>query len=250
MKKTILTLVLACGIIETSFAQNKFSVTQLSNAKNMYEGNQTGFVGIGNANPQSNLQVSNYKDQANNDPYAILEVSSTQYNYNTGFPPAGTGIGARPNNSFIISHLDVQMDGPPSGEGHAGEITDNTAFVVKSSGNVGINTYTPQTTLDIQGNVRIGNVATPAGYSLYVEQGVTAEKFKYALNNTSDWSDYVFAKDYKLATLSDVDAFIKENHHLPDVPSAEEVVCSGVDMAKMDATLLRKVGNSHFMSSS
>ena len=35
--------------------------------------------------------------------------------------------------------------------------------------------------------------------------------------------------------------YIKENKHLPGVPSAEEVVTSGIDMAKMDALLLQKI---------
>ena len=35
--------------------------------------------------------------------------------------------------------------------------------------------------------------------------------------------------------------YIKENKHLPGVPSAEEVVNSGIDLAKMDALLLQKI---------
>jgi len=78
-------------------------------------------------------------------------------------------------------------------------------------------------------------------YGLYVEKGILTEKVKVAIKNTSDWSDYVFAPEYKLRKLSEVESFIKAHGHLPGVPSAEQVVNEGVDMAKMDATLLQKI---------
>jgi len=59
--------------------------------------------------------------------------------------------------------------------------------------------------------------------------------------NTPYWADYVFAKDYKLRPLKDVEAFINANSHLPEVPSTAEVAKEGIDVMKMDATLLKKV---------
>jgi hypothetical protein len=53
--------------------------------------------------------------------------------------------------------------------------------------------------------------------------------------------DYVFAHDYALRPLSEVQAFIDENSHLPDVPSAAEIAAKGVDMTAMQMTLLKKV---------
>ena len=38
-----------------------------------------------------------------------------------------------------------------------------------------------------------------------------------------------------------MEAFIKENKHLPDIPSAETVVEEGIDVAAMDAKLLQKI---------
>ncbi|WP_246169076.1 bZIP transcription factor [Rudanella paleaurantiibacter] len=78
-------------------------------------------------------------------------------------------------------------------------------------------------------------------YGLYVEKGILTEKVKVAVKNSADWSDYVFAPAYRLRKLSEVESFIKAHGHLPDVPSAAEVVREGVDMAKMDATLLQKI---------
>ncbi|GAB3750540.1 hypothetical protein GCM10028817_11980 [Spirosoma pomorum] len=82
---------------------------------------------------------------------------------------------------------------------------------------------------------------TPAGYRLYVQDGILTEKVKVAVKNTSDWSDYVFAKDYPLAPLAEVEQHIQQKGHLPGVPSASEVVEKGIDVAKMDAKLLQKI---------
>lgn len=91
------------------------------------------------------------------------------------------------------------------------------------------------------GQVTIGDVNTPAGYSLYVDRGILTEKVKVAIKTTGEWSDFVFDKKYKLKPLEEVENYIKSYKHLPEVPSAEDVVCEGVDMAKMDAILLQKI---------
>ena len=115
-------------------------------------------------------------------------------------------------------------------------------MVIKHSGNVGIGIETPVTRLDVQGGaVRIGNTCTPVGYNLYVEKGILAEKVKVAVNCSSAWADYVFANDYKLQPLSEVEKFIKENKHLPNVPSAETMVTEGLDLGKMQAKQMEKI---------
>jgi len=58
---------------------------------------------------------------------------------------------------------------------------------------------------------------------------------------TDVWSDYVFNPEYKLKSLSEIDSYIKENRHLPDVPTANEVIEHGIDVAQMNAILLKKV---------
>ena len=55
------------------------------------------------------------------------------------------------------------------------------------------------------------------------------------------WPDYVFNKEYNLMPLNKVEAFITENQHLPNVPSAAEVEANGVNVGEMNATLLKKV---------
>lgn len=64
-------------------------------------------------------------------------------------------------------------------------------------------------------------------------------KIKYA--NENQWSDRVFEKNYSLMPLKDVAKFIAKNNHLPNVPSATEVVKNGVVMDEMVSKLLEKV---------
>jgi len=95
----------------------------------------------------------------------------------------------------------------------------------------------------INGAMQIGavDVNRPAGYQLYVKDGILSEKVKVATVNSADWADYVFAEDYDLNSIEEVEQFVKTNQHLPNVPSAKQVEKNGVDMVEMDATLLRQV---------
>jgi hypothetical protein len=43
---------------------------------------------------------------------------------------------------------------------------------------------------------------------------------KDVLVTTANWPDFVFENDYNLTPLSDVEQYIKQNNHLPDIPSA------------------------------
>lgn len=55
------------------------------------------------------------------------------------------------------------------------------------------------------------------------------------------WSDFVFAPDYKLRGLDDLERYYLQNKHLPDVPSENDVKQNGINTAEMDAILLQKI---------
>jgi hypothetical protein len=55
------------------------------------------------------------------------------------------------------------------------------------------------------------------------------------------WGDYVFDKDYKLKPLNEVENYISENKHLPDIPSAKEVETEGLSIADMRAKQMVKI---------
>ena len=56
-----------------------------------------------------------------------------------------------------------------------------------------------------------------------------------------NWPDYVFEEDYTLRPLSEVEAFIAANNHLPDVPSQTEIETNGAELGEMNRILLQKI---------
>jgi hypothetical protein len=98
-----------------------------------------------------------------------------------------------------------------------------------------------QMRIDTNGKVVMGNVSTPVGYKLYVAEGILTEKVKVALASSFAWADYVFADNYNLKPLSEVETFIKANKHLPNIPSADELVKDGLDLGKMQSLQMEKI---------
>lgn len=96
------------------------------------------------------------------------------------------------------------------------------------------------------GGAGAGGLGLPASftggpYRLYVQDGIMTEKLKVALRNSADWADYVFAPDYKLTPLDEVEKYIKINKHLPNVPSADQMAANGIDLASTSAKLMEKI---------
>ena len=56
-----------------------------------------------------------------------------------------------------------------------------------------------------------------------------------------NFPDYVFDDKYELLSLSDLEKFIEKNHHLPNMPSAEEVKENGMDLDEVTRLLVEKV---------
>ncbi|MCW3789219.1 hypothetical protein [Plebeiibacterium sediminum] len=54
-------------------------------------------------------------------------------------------------------------------------------------------------------------------------------------------ADFVFADNYQLKSLTDVEAYIKEHKHLPEIPSAKDMGASGVNLSEMNKLLLQKI---------
>jgi hypothetical protein len=58
---------------------------------------------------------------------------------------------------------------------------------------------------------------------------------------TSNWADKVFDKSYKLRPLTEVQSYIDQYKHLPEIPSECEVIQNGINIADMNKLLLQKV---------
>ena len=59
--------------------------------------------------------------------------------------------------------------------------------------------------------------------------------------NVTTFPDYVFANDYKLMPLEEVDEYIKKYKHLPNVPTETEVVKEGMNVGQINTLLVEKV---------
>ena len=89
------------------------------------------------------------------------------------------------------------------------------------SGNVGIGTTSPDAKLTVKGNIHTNEVKVDL-------LGAVAP-------------DYVFYKDYNLKTLQDVEDYIAQEGHLPNIPSAKTMETQGIKLKEMNLKLLEKI---------
>ncbi|MDN5213023.1 hypothetical protein QQ020_13230 [Fulvivirgaceae bacterium BMA12] len=87
-------------------------------------------------------------------------------------------------------------------------------------------------------NGRLGIGTTTPDAKLAVNGRIHAKEVKVDLNG---WPDFVFESSYKLMTLEDVENYLAEHKHLPEIPSEAEVMENGINLGDMDAKLLQKI---------
>ena len=93
--------------------------------------------------------------------------------------------------------------------------------------------------IDSAGNITMGSYKVAAGYRLSVNGKIMAEEVRVQLD--ADWPDYVFQNDYRLRPLNELESFIRDNRHLPNIPSATEVAKQGISLGDMQKRLMEKV---------
>ena len=90
--------------------------------------------------------------------------------------------------------------------------------ILKNNGYIGIGTTTPNYLLDVKGTIRADEIIVNSGSA-----------------------DFVFAEDYNLRSLSEVQQFIQEHKHLPEIQSAEQMEKNGVSVNELQIQLLQKI---------
>lgn len=119
----------------------------------------------------------------------------------------------------LYSGLLPNGGGTVRAEARAGRFNIEDQFMVAYNGNVGVGTAVPNSKLSVNGDIR-------------------AKEIKVEVSN---WPDYVFHKDYKLRPLSELENYINENGHLPEIPKAIELEVGGVSLGEMNKSLLKKI---------
>lgn len=177
-----------------------------------------GNVGIGNINPDYKLVVQQ-SGVVSNDNTLLLRLSgrnplmsfTNENNVAVGYLKSWTFAPYAPftNGMLIGSH-----------PGYPIFFSTNygATMTIANNNNVGIGTTTPAHKLSVNGTIQAKEVRVETG-----------------------WADYVFGDDYKLMPIDDVAAYIKQNNHLPNIPSAQEIQENGLAVGAMQTKLMEKI---------
>jgi len=133
-------------------------------------------------------------------------------------------IGRQPNGNFAIAFWGLS--------GMTGTTGGHIPFQISPAG-----------VAKFGSSLTVGGTLTANGKVLASAAEITDLRVAGTLRTspTEPWADYVFEPGYKAMALKDVETFAKANGHLPEVPSAAEVQKDGIDLAKMNAILLKKI---------
>ena len=88
------------------------------------------------------------------------------------------------------------------------------------------------------GNIAIGSTFG-AGYKLSVSGKIICTEVR--VNLIENWPDYVFKDGYPLMPLGRLEEYIRVNGHLPNVPAADEIEDSGMDIGEMQRLMMEKI---------
>ncbi len=190
-----------------------------SDGENIYYENK---VGIGIDAPERNLEVA-------------------------GSIAVGSGTAATHESEFIEikalkSTWNLALENKTNGGFFIGQSGNKDYLFIGDNKNIGIGTFTPSARLDVNGTLKAARFELANNnFEVHSTGYVYARELIIQASGDFEFPDYVFAPDYKLRPLADVEQFIKLNSHLPEVPSAADVEANGIKTGEMNAVLLKKI---------
>jgi hypothetical protein len=89
------------------------------------------------------------------------------------------------------------------------------------------------------GTLRIGTTQKATGYLVNVGGKVIAEEVRVQL--LASWPDYVFDKEYSLKPVGELETYIHDNKHLPNIPSSAEIEKNGQLLGDIQRRMMEKI---------
>ena len=89
------------------------------------------------------------------------------------------------------------------------------------------------------GQVAISTTRFATGYSLTIAGKMICEEAR--VQPQANWPDYVFADDYKLKPIEEVEQEILKHKHLPGIPSQKEISENGIALGEMQTKQMEKI---------
>jgi hypothetical protein len=192
-----------------------------------------GKAGFNVYNPRATLDVRNM-NAGHNLPAAIFGVNE----YSTASGPVG-------NKQYKTRHVQIVPKCNENGFNQITKVDDLGIFFTNGKGIDGANQTLANGGSGLviapwaaSNNAAIGGIRIDADGNVDIHGNTRATKVRV---NVAWWSDFVFKDDYEPMNLTELEAFIKTNKHLPNIPSEKDVLSNGIDIAEMQAAQLQKI---------
>ena len=183
-----------------------------ANGSNVYYND--GRIGIGTSSPQAKLDIW--------DPNSQNTLKLNGPTWSTLTHDSIGNYSMYQSNGSVVHRFDSDNN---DGESYIAFQRHTGAFIMTikatSGGQVGIGTTKPTRLLSVNGTVLAKEVLV-----------TSAAQY---------WPDYVFEDNYNLMSLKDLNEFIKDNKHLPGIPSEKSIETNGISVGEMQRLQMEKI---------